>query len=105
MRHLSGTIVTPRAAGGDRQPDCRRVAAVGAVLFSAVAAAACAGLPPAPDPSRLAALPCRQVAPAAPIAWWSAASRYDRDDLARWCETVGPVLFEPPRASHEPPPT
>jgi endonuclease/exonuclease/phosphatase family metal-dependent hydrolase len=37
--------------------------------------------------------------------WWSAASRRDRDDLARWCETVGPVLFEPARTSDDPPPS
>jgi endonuclease/exonuclease/phosphatase family metal-dependent hydrolase len=49
-------------------------------------------------------LPCRQVVPAAaPVAWWSAASRRDRDDLARWCETVGPVLFEPARGSDDAP--
>lgn len=41
----------------------------------------------------------------APVAWWSAASRRDRDDLARWCETVGPVLFEPARASDDAPPS
>jgi endonuclease/exonuclease/phosphatase family metal-dependent hydrolase len=51
-------------------------------------------------------LPCRQVVPAAaPVAWWSAASRRDRDDLARWCETVGPVLFEPARGSDDAPPS
>jgi endonuclease/exonuclease/phosphatase family metal-dependent hydrolase len=103
MSLRSGTIDTPRAAGGSRRTRPRRVAA--AVLFIAITTAACAGLPPAPDPSRVAALPCRQVVPpAAPLAWWSAASRRDRDDLARWCETVGPVLFEPARALDEAPP-
>jgi endonuclease/exonuclease/phosphatase family metal-dependent hydrolase len=104
MSLRSGTIDTPRAAGGSRRTRPRRVAA--AVLFIAITTAACAGLPPGPDPSRVAALPCRQVVPpAAPLAWWSAASRRDRDDLARWCETVGPVLFEPARASDEAPPS
>jgi hypothetical protein len=45
------------------------------------------------------------VPKAASISWWSAASRRDRDDLARWCETVGPVLFEPGLASQHAPPT
>jgi endonuclease/exonuclease/phosphatase family metal-dependent hydrolase len=100
------TTLTARAAGGSSRQRRRAAAAVAAGLLVAAAAAGCAGLPPAPDPSRLASLPCRQVVPlAAPIAWWSAASGRDRDDLARWCDTVGPVLFEPARESREASPT
>ena len=103
MSLLSGTTVTVRAAGGSRRAGRTGVAAVAAIVL-AIVTAACAGLPPAPDASHLAALPCRQAVPkAAPIAWWSAASRRDRDDLARWCATVGPVLFEPALASQAAP--
>ena len=105
MPPLSGPTVTRRAAGGSRRAGRTRIAAV-ATSVLAIVTAACAGLPPAPDPSHLAALPCRQSVPkAASISWWSAASRRDRDDLARWCETVGPVLFEPGLASQHAPPT
>jgi len=104
MPRLSGSIGTPGAAGESSRARRRGVAA--AVVFIAIAAAACAGLPPAPDPSHLSALSCRQVVPpTAPVAWWSAASRRDRDALARWCETVGPVVFEPARASDDTPPS
>jgi endonuclease/exonuclease/phosphatase family metal-dependent hydrolase len=106
MPLLSGTTVTARAVGGNRRTGYSRVAAVAAVVLIAVTTAACAGVPQAPDPSRVAALPCRQVVPpTAPITWWTAASRRDRDDLARWCETVGPVLFEPARTPDDAPPT
>ena len=105
MPLLSVTTVTAHAAGGSRRAGATRVAA-GAAIVALAVTTACAGLPPAPDSSHLAALPCRQVVPkAAPIAWWSAASRRDRDDLARWCATVGPVLFEPARTSEEASPT
>lgn len=104
MPLLTGIIDTPGAAAGSRR--ARRGGIAAAVVFIAITTAACAGLPPAPDPSRLAALPCRQVVPStAPVVWWSAASRRDRDNLARWCATVGPVLFEPVNASDEAPPS
>jgi endonuclease/exonuclease/phosphatase family metal-dependent hydrolase len=40
------------------------------------------------------------VAPqSASVAWWSAADDRDREELARWCETVGPVVFQPALAA------
>src|SRR5262249_58449089 len=47
-----------------------------------------------PIHSPVPALSCRPAPPpSAKIAWWSAASDRDREDLARWCRTVGPAVF------------
>jgi endonuclease/exonuclease/phosphatase family metal-dependent hydrolase len=81
------------AAGRPPLRGCR-AAAVAALIAVAAGATGCARLPPAADSARLTNLPCRQMAPAsARVVWWSAASDRDRDKLARWCETVGPVAF------------
>ena len=104
MPLFAGITVTVRAADESRRAGRIRGALGAAVVGLVAVTAACAGLPPAPDASRLSTLPCRQVVPpTAPVAWWSAASRRDRDDLARWCETVGPVVVEPRAAADAPP--
>jgi endonuclease/exonuclease/phosphatase family metal-dependent hydrolase len=94
----ASTPVTARAPAGSRPPVPGCGIVLVAAVFAAVAStvAGCAPLPPAPDSSPIASLPCRQVSPpSAQVVWWSAVRDRDRDDLTRWCETVGPVLFEP----------
>jgi len=94
------TRVPRRAAAASRASSRVAAAALAAALFVAAEAgtAGCARLQSTSDPSRVAGLSCRQVAPAAaPIVWWSADRDRDRDELARWCQTVGPVMFQPTR--------
>ena len=67
--------------------------------------AGCGHRPPAFDPSHLANLSCRQVVPAgdAPPVWISPADAGERASLARWCDTVGAVIFHPrPAAADRP---
>jgi endonuclease/exonuclease/phosphatase family metal-dependent hydrolase len=66
-------------------------------VIAVVLLSACAHHPPTYDSSRFATLPCRQVVPTTdrPPTWISPADQIERSGLARWCETVGPVLFQP----------
>ena len=39
---------------------------------------------------------CRQIVPAdAVVRWVEPEARGDRDELSRWCETIGPILIQP----------
>ena len=64
-------------------------------LYSLLAVSGCARIPFSTDdfPGRLA---CRQIVPPdAVLRWVEPEGRRDRDTLARWCDTVGPVLLQP----------
>jgi endonuclease/exonuclease/phosphatase family metal-dependent hydrolase len=68
------------------------------VLSLLVVASGCAHRPPSSfDPSDIAKLSCRQSGPApvAPTAWVAPRDRASEWQLARWCATVGAVLFAP----------
>ena len=73
------------------RPVIRALVCVGAAFL------AVPRLPAAPDPSTLIGLSCRQVVPtsAPPVTWWAPPGDRDRAELSRWCETVGPVFFQP----------
>ena len=76
----------------------RRAIALAAWLALAAGLSACARLQSASDSTSPANLSCRQASPPATvITWWSAATDHDRDDLAEWCQTVGPVVFHSPQ--------
>ena len=65
--------------------------------------AACWRSPAAPEspttddrPDGAPSLACRQVVPPdAIVRWVEPEGRRDRDSLARWCDTIGPVLLQP----------
>jgi endonuclease/exonuclease/phosphatase family metal-dependent hydrolase len=73
------------------------VRVISAVAFVVLLAAGCVHRLPAFDPPRGALLSCRQVLPATdhPPAWITPSDLNDRLRLSRWCETVGPVFFQP----------
>ena len=67
-------------------------------IYSLLAVSGCAGIPPAVDdfPDGAPILACRQVVPPdAVVRWVEPEGRRDRDALARWCDTIGPVLLQP----------
>ena len=86
----------PEAAASNRTRRATGRGLSAATLLVALASA-CAHVSTAPSPPIVEALPCRQIAPATapPVVWWSPPGDRARDDLSRWCETVGPVLFQP----------
>jgi endonuclease/exonuclease/phosphatase family metal-dependent hydrolase len=58
----------------------------------------CARIPPTTDDRSDGApiLACRQVVPPdAVVRWVEPEGRRDRDALARWCNTIGPILLQP----------
>ena len=74
-----------------------RVACV-AVLASLLTVAGCAHHDfPFFDPPDVGSLSCRQTVPepALPLAWISPPDLDGRRRLSRWCETVGPVFYQP----------
>jgi len=88
---------TPRETAANKGArERRRSRALVLVLAALALAPACTRVSTAPNPSGVTALPCRQTAPeGAAVAWWSPAGAEARAELSRWCETVGPVMFEP----------
>jgi endonuclease/exonuclease/phosphatase family metal-dependent hydrolase len=69
-----------------------------ALLVSVLTICGCSRLPPAGDDAFDAPSPraCRQVVPAdAIVRWVEAQAPRDREALARWCDTIGPVLLQP----------
>jgi endonuclease/exonuclease/phosphatase family metal-dependent hydrolase len=72
------------------------------IAVRVVAAIVACGVAAGALQSRVAAstsveLSCRRVEPASapPVVWWTAAQDTERAQLARWCQTVGPVVFQP----------
>src|SRR6185295_8760172 len=83
-------------ASGPTRPLVRDAHAL--VLCILLAISSCAGILVATEdlPDRSSALACRQVVPPdAVLRWVEPEARRDRDTLARWCDTIGPVLFQP----------
>ena len=87
-------------AAGARSPKrilMRRVSA-SAICSLLLLVTGCAGIPTATDdrPDGAPSLACRQVVPPdAVVRWVEPEGRRDRDALARWCNTIGPVLLQP----------
>jgi endonuclease/exonuclease/phosphatase family metal-dependent hydrolase len=71
--------------------------AVAAILVSLALGVNAAPLSSTPNPATAAARPCREIVPrsAPAVRWWSPPGDRDRANLLRWCQTVGPVLFQP----------
>jgi len=61
----------------------------------------CTRVATASNPPRVDALPCRQIAAGGSdaVVWWSPPGDHAREELSRWCETVGPVVFQPAPAA------
>ena len=77
------------------------------VLSAVLAVGSCARIRSATADfaDRSSPLSCRQVVPAdAIVRWLEPESRRDKDALARWCDTIGPVLLQP-LADQSPHPT
>jgi endonuclease/exonuclease/phosphatase family metal-dependent hydrolase len=63
-----------------------------------LALASCARIPATTDdrPDGAPIRACRQIVPPdAIVRWVEPEGRRDRDSLARWCDTIGPVLLQP----------
>ena len=95
----------PRAVAASPPSVARRAVrrAHALVLFSLLAVSGCAAT--ADDLAGLpSSLACRQVVPPdASVRWLEPDDRSVRDSLARWCDTIGPVLLQP-LASQSPTP-
>ena len=95
--------VLPRETAASSRARERRPSRAFVIVVAALACAcACTRVSTAPNPSSIAALPCRQTVPdgAPEVVWWSPPGEQTRAELSRWCETVGPVMFRPnPAAS------
>jgi endonuclease/exonuclease/phosphatase family metal-dependent hydrolase len=94
-------VGTPRAiplAVGANRPIARFVPRAHTLaLYGLLAVSGCASLSLTDDLSdRPSSLACRQVVPPdAIVRWVEPEGRRDRDALARWCDTIGPVLLQP----------
>ena len=101
-----GAPATQRDAVANNQTlRAGRRMAIAACFVSAALGAGCAALPRSFDAPTAAALPCRQIVPrsAPPVSWWSPPIDRDRSHMWRWCETVGPIVFQPdPRSPAAP---
>jgi endonuclease/exonuclease/phosphatase family metal-dependent hydrolase len=82
-----------------RVPAASNCAFAPLVLASIALAIGGARIPASADPTRIDidTLSCRQMtsrsSPA--VIWWSPPERDQRERLQRWCDTVGPVVFQP----------
>jgi endonuclease/exonuclease/phosphatase family metal-dependent hydrolase len=87
----------PLAAGANRPARHFVPRAHTFALYGLLALSGCVGIPPGDDPpDRTSSLACRHVVPPdALVRWVEPDGRRDRDALARWCDTVGPVLLQP----------
>jgi len=90
----------PLAAGVSRFRPAPGVArrAGALAICSLLALASCARIPATTDDRSdgASSLACRQVVPPdAIVRWLEPEGRQDRDSLARWCDTIGPVLLQP----------
>jgi len=90
----------PLAAGVSRFRPAPAVArrAGALAICSLLALASCARIPATTDDRSdgASSLACRQVVPPdAIVRWVEPEGRQDRDSLARWCDTIGPVLLQP----------
>src|SRR5207247_2388566 len=97
----AGIPASRRAAAASNRPLRGGVRLPIVLLASAVLGTGCVAVPRPSDAPQEAALSCRQVVPssAPPVTWWSVPTDRDRAHMLRWCETVGPVVFQPaPRA-------
>ena len=90
----------PLAAGVSRFRPVPGVArrAGALAICSLLALASCGRIPATTDDRSdgASSLACRQVVPPdAIVRWVEPEGRQDRDSLARWCDTIGPVLLQP----------
>ncbi len=101
MRATSAARRAPPLAAGVRRfrPANGVTPRAGAfTICSLLALASCGRIPATTDdrPDGASSLACRQVVPPdAIVRWVEPEGRRDRDSLARWCDTIGPVLLQP----------
>ena len=89
LRVIPGAAAVARPMLNSHAPRVRAAAVLAAVAISA----SCAHLPGSPD---LSALTCHEAVPrGAVLRWVTPPDDRHRAQLARWCETVGPVLLQP----------
>ena len=86
----------PLAAGVRSVVRCNSRRTGSLAICSLLVLAGCARIPTTDDrPDGAPSLACRQVVPPdAIVRWVEPEGRRDRDSLARWCDTIGPVLLQ-----------
>jgi len=86
----------PLAAGVRSVVRCNSWRTGSLAICSLLVLAGCARIPTTDDrPDGAPSLACRQVVPPdAIVRWVEPEGRRDRDSLARWCDTIGPVLLQ-----------